>query len=68
MDSVRVCVKCGDGQVNDVIGTHRRPIHYQNEGWPMKTASGSITHHDPDEWLDRTCTRCGYVWQEAVLS
>lgn len=60
MDSMRVCVKCGSGQQNDAIGAMRRPISYRCAGF-----KGNGTRID--ECLIRTCSRCGYEWEEACL-
>lgn len=74
MDSVRVCPKCGAGQVNRTIGlTMEWPTRYCSSGGADITTVGdrakgrTVLLPPDDEWLERTCTRCGYTWEEAVV-
>lgn len=58
MNSVLVCVKCNSGQPNDPVSAIRRPVRYRGVGL---TFEGKYSM----EYLERTCPRCGYTWEEA---
>lgn len=58
MNSVLVCVKCNSGQESDSVSAARRPTRWHGIGLKFDGAYS-------DEALVRTCTRCGYEWEEA---
>lgn len=53
------CAKCG----NDAAFTGHRAY-----GQCLHDLSGTVMGFEPNERLHRQCTRCDYVWDEAVVT
>jgi hypothetical protein len=59
-NSVAECPKCR-AWVKDKYAD----IQYCTDGYPVKTVTGQLAWSPTEEWIKRTCPRCGYHWREA---
>ena len=63
-DSVSTCSKCGHKRYS---GGDFDQVYRRADGTTMEDLASGRRIVAADEWIERTCPSCGYVWQEAPL-